>query len=132
MPERQCDGCKKKDTWGCTAIRLRHPEPGEPDLPRNWLRPAAQPVTVMGETTYACPRQHIHENPRLWAWMLKFYGLYKRGFLPGGGGVLSQSNKALEVFRILDDANDQCDRAEAEKLKKQQARRGPSSQRPKK
>ncbi len=122
MPERNCDGCKKKDLWGCTAFRWRHPEEGEPDHPDNWVRPAAHPVTVLGETMYCCPRQHLFQNPQYWGWTLKFYGLFKKGFLPSEGGVLAQSNKALEVFRILDDANDQCDRAEEEKAKRQRGK----------
>lgn len=117
MPERNCVGCTKQKMWGCTAKRWREHPPHEPDQPGNWIDPAAHPVQLMGETTYACPRQHIRENPGYWGWLLKFYGFYKKGFLPGPGSLLDQSNKALEVFRILDDANDQCDRAEAEKEK---------------
>lgn len=50
--------------------------------------------------------------------MLKFYGFYKKGFLPQAGGLLEQSNAAIELFRILDDANASCDQAELEKQKR--------------
>ncbi|WP_162742359.1 hypothetical protein [Nitratireductor sp. OM-1] len=88
------------------------------------------PVTILGDTLYSCPRQNLHQNPQYWSWLLKFYGFYKKGFLPGPGGILDQSNKAIEVFRILDDANDQCDRVEDEKRKKRGAKGSPPVQRP--
>jgi hypothetical protein len=69
----------------------------------------------MGETTYACPRQHLRENPYYWGKILKYYGYYKKGFFPDEGGVSSQCNKAMEIFRILDDANVQCDKVEDER-----------------
>lgn len=130
MPERNCVGCTKQELWGCTAKRWKDHPPNEPDHPGNWVAPAQHPVTLMGETFYSCPRQHMRENPGYWGWMLKFYGLYKKGFLPSTGGILEQSNKAIEVFRVLDDANDQCDRAEAEKQRAQQNRRGPPQRGP--
>lgn len=75
-------------------------------------------MNIAGETSYACPRQHIRENTGYWSWLLKFYGFYKKGFLPQAGGLLEQSNAAIELFRILDDANAQCDQAELEKQKR--------------
>ncbi len=35
---------------------------------------------------------------------------------------MDQTNKAVEIFRLIDDANDQCDRAEQERLAKQKSR----------
>lgn len=54
--------------------------------------------------------------------MLKFYGMFRKGFLPNVGAIADQSNKAIEVFRILDDANDACD-AEATKRAKEKQHR---------
>lgn len=114
MPERNCVGCKRQDEWGCTAKRWRDPKQGEPDGPENWLNPAYLPITLMGEDVFACPRQTLKEAPYYWAWLLKFYAMYRKGHLPDKGSVLDQSNKAVELFRILDDVNEQCDRAERE------------------
>jgi hypothetical protein len=76
----------------------------------------------MGEETFACPRQHLKENPAYWATILKFYGMFRKGHLPGRGAIVDQSNKAIEVFRILDDANDACDHEEARRAREQQNR----------
>lgn len=115
MPERQCAGCTKKKEWGCTAIRWKQHEPHEPDHPGNWVRPAQLPVTVKGEESYACPRQHLFQNQSMWAAIFKFYGPFRKGHLPQTGAVADQSNKALEVFRVLDEANEAADRVEQEK-----------------
>ena len=122
MPERTCVNCTKQDLWGCHAKKWKDHEPHEPDHPDNWVNPAQHPVHIMGETIYSCPRQHVYRNPQMWAWMLKFYGFYKKGFLPEQGGLVDQTNKAVEIFRLIDDANDQCDRAEQERLAKQKSR----------
>lgn len=76
----------------------------------------------MGETSYACPRQHVKEHPEYWSKLLKFYGFYKKGFLPEKGGFMDQANAVIELFRILDDANDRCDQAELERQRSQKAR----------
>jgi hypothetical protein len=44
--------------------------------------------------------------------MLLYYGFYKKGFLPQAGAVMDQSNRAMEVFRVLDDINGECDQEE--------------------
>ena len=124
LRERQCDTCSRQTEWGCTAKRWRFPEEGEPDSPENWVDPAAMPQTVMGEDNYACPRQHLKENPRFWAWLLKYYGFYKRGHLPDVGAVSSQSNRAMELFRVLDEANILVDEEE-ERRSRQKSQRGP-------
>ena len=112
MPERDCQGCTKQKQWGCTAIRWKMHSPFEPDHPNYWIRPAALPLTILGETTYACPRKHLRENQSYWAIILKYYGMYKKGFLPERGSIADQSNKAIEIFRVLDEVNYQCDREE--------------------
>ena len=112
MPERECSGCKSRKCGGARPDAGALPGPESRKVQTNWVNPAQHPVMVMGETSYACPRQHIHQNAAYWAWMLKFYGFYKKGFLPSSGGLLDQSNKAVEIFRVLDDANDQADREE--------------------
>lgn len=54
--------------------------------------------------------------------VLKFYGMFRKGFLPNVGAIADQSNKAVEVFRILDDANDACDAEEAKRAREKQNR----------
>lgn len=79
---------------------------------------------MLGEDTYACPKQHMRENPQYWSWILRFYGFYKKGFLPEAGAIIDQTNKALSVFNILDEINSRIDMAEAEKRAQQAAKRG--------
>lgn len=117
--ERQCSGCTKQDEWGCRAVRWREPEKGKPDHPSNWIRPAKVAINVDGEYTYACPRQPLMEEPEFWSSLLKYYGMFKRGFLPDEGAVSAQSNRAITLFDILDAANNDCDDA----LREQEARR---------
>lgn len=123
MRERQCHGCTKQVEWGCFATRIPASDDGE----EQWLRPAHLPITFMGEETWACPRQHIRQNPIFWAKILKFYGMYKKGHLPDRGAVVDQSNRAIEIFNILDDANEDCDREEEaqEKAKRNRETRQP-------
>lgn len=121
MPERSCDGCRRQEEWGCHARPYRTVgEDGEEAV--EWLRPAHLPVTVLGKESWACPRQHLRQNPFYWAAILKFYGMYRRGHLPDRGAVVDQSNKAIEVFRVLDDANDACDREEAARARAREQR----------
>ena len=117
MPERQCNGCKKRVEWGCEAER--HPSDKEnpaaqPDKNGNWWvwsKPSILPMIVDGEESYACPRQDLRQHPMEWNKMLLFYGLYKKGHLPERGSVLDQSNRVVEIFRILDDVSFECDQA---------------------
>ena len=129
MPDRKCDGCQRQGEWGCTAKRWREPEEGEPDGPENWNNPAYLPITVEGEESYACPRQHIKENPAYWSMILKYYGMFRKGHLPNRGAIADQSNKAIEVFRLLDDANDACDAEEARRAKERDTRNGTAAPR---
>jgi hypothetical protein len=121
MPERQCDRCTRQKEWGCSAVRY----PSHKDDPAarpnergewwGWINPADMPLTVDGEETYACPRQDVRTRRMSWQRMLLFYGFYKKGHLPQTGAVMDQSNKAMELFRIFDDANYECDKALEEK-----------------
>lgn len=121
MPERSCDKCRRQQEWGCHARSYTVVAPeGEEEV--RWVNPAHMPITVLGEESWACPRQHIRENPLYWAAVLKFYGMYRKGFLPDRGAVVDQSNKAIEVFRILDDANEACDQEEAQRAKQRRNR----------
>ena len=43
--------------------------------------------------------------------MLLYYGMYRKGHLPQVGAVMDQSNKAIELFRVLDEINFECDAA---------------------
>lgn len=127
MPERNCRRCTKQDEWGCTAKQYVKvdPETASPVLDRfgrpemQWVNPARLPLDMDGEEWWACPRQDLKERPDAWGHMLNYYGMFRKGFLPQTGAVMDQSNYAVEVFRILDDANNEADdalqKADAEK-----------------
>lgn len=89
-----------------------------------WHKPAKTPLGVLGEDIYSCPRQDLLHRPREWAAILKFYGMYKSGHFPDRGSVVDQSNKAIELFRIIDDANAECDKQEEEDRKRNANRPG--------
>lgn len=67
------------------------------------------PLTLMGEDTYACPRQPLREDPIFWVKVLKLYAFYRKGYLPQPGAVIDQANQLLETFSILDQVNAECD-----------------------
>ena len=126
MPERNCVGCTKQAEWGCYAKKTGRVDPltGEPI----WHKPAPLPLTVDDEERYDCPRQHLRENTGYWHTILLYYGMYKKGHLPQSGAVTDQSNKAIELFQLLDDVNAQCDaEIDAEDRRK---REGPNPYRP--
>jgi hypothetical protein len=125
MPERQCNNCKRQDDWGCTAFKWREPDEETLDEREEcWVRPASLPLEIEGEVTFACPRQHINENPQFWSTMWRYYGMYKAGFLPQAGAVSDQSNKAVSIFAILDDINARCDKVLLEKPKEKRGEEG--------
>jgi len=121
MPERNCASCKKQTEWGCEAERYPSTEEDPAAMPDQngkwwgWKNPAHIPLTFDGEETYACPRQDVRRRGAEWGQILLYYGFYQKGHLPMAGGVTDQSAKAMEVFRILDDVNLECDQALLEK-----------------
>ncbi len=92
------------------------------DGPENWVNPAYLPITVKGEEMYACPRQTLHEQPEVWNRLFLYFQMFKNGFLPDAGAVVDQSNVLLEMLRIMDDENVNCDQALADIHKARQAR----------
>jgi hypothetical protein len=127
MPERKCSGCTRQAEWGCSAFKWREPDPETVDERECWVNPADLPADIDGEQTFACPRQPLHQNPVYWQRLFLFYGMYKQGLLPQSGAVIDQSNKAIEVFRILDDVNQHCDKALEDRaaLRRNRDRGGP-------
>ena len=117
MPERSCNGCKKQKEWGCTAAKFEVPKgtpgstPGTEGKWWVWENPAQLPLTFDGEETYACPRQSLYQDRSSWNRVFMFYGMFKAGHLPQAGAVIDQANKALEVLRVIDDVNNECDAA---------------------
>lgn len=122
LKDRTCKDCTHQVEWGCTAKRWRTPDKDEPDGPENWVNPSYLPQTVLGEDTFSCPRQTLREDARQWAVILRYYGLYKKGFLPDEGPVTSQSNKLMEIFRALDDGNYLVDQEETKRAERRQNR----------
>jgi len=138
MPERQCRGCTKQDEWGCRAFKYQTTEENpaaQPALDGTWWawdRPAHLPLSFDGEETYACPRQDLKERPYAWHRMFLYYGMYKAGHLPQSGSVMDQANKAVEVFRVFEDVNAECDRTLMEQRQQDQQpdgrpKKGPGS-----
>ena len=117
MPERQCGKCTRQDDWGCEAVRFPSKEgdpTAYPDKNGNWWgwhKGAVMSVTLDGEESRACPRQTLKRHPQPWQKMLLYYGMYRKGHLPQVGAVMDQSNKAIELFRVLDEINFECDAA---------------------
>ena len=116
MPERSCTGCTKQKEWGCTATSVAVPAGTKGAKPnrdgktwRMWTDPARMPINFDGEMTWACPRQDLKANPYGWHVLFKYYGMYKAGFMPQGGSVVDQANKAIELFRIVDGVNSEAD-----------------------
>ena len=120
MPERQCVGCRHQAEWGCEAKSYKVINAKGKEETR-WFKPSALPLSLDGaEEHFACPRQHIRENPAYWNRVLTLYAMYRKGFLPDRGAVVDQSNQLIEVFRVLDDVNASCDKQEMEQLKQRQ------------
>ncbi len=117
MPERECSKCKKQDEWGCFA-KVKRTTRDDGTVDEVWSQPAHLPIQINGEETFACPRQSIRENVRVWGRLLLLYGMYSKGHLPDKGAVVDQSNQLMELFRIMDDANAQCDQSLQEDSKR--------------
>jgi hypothetical protein len=79
-------------------------------------------MTVDDEESWACPRQDLKQRGQEWHRMLLYYGFYRKGHLPQQGAVMDQANKAMEVFRVFDDVNVECDDALIERAKAGQER----------
>lgn len=120
MPERDCLKCTRQKEWGCFAkpYTVIASDGTEEEL---WSNPAELPVTINDREVWACPRQTLREDARDWGRLLFLYGLYQKGHLPDRGAAVDQSNPLMEMFRILDDANAQCDRELAEQDKRRRA-----------
>ena len=123
MPERQCVGCKRQAEWGCEAEKYpttsNDPQATQ-DTKGNWWRwnkPSLLPMTVDGEESWACPRQDLKRRGPEWHRMLLYYGMYRKGHLPQPGAVMDQANKAIELFRVFDDVNAECDEALLDRVK---------------
>jgi hypothetical protein len=127
MPERQCAGCTRQAEWGCEAFKYeteKETKGARKDRDGRyyaWHKPALYPLDVEGEQTWACPRQDLKREPRGWSRLLFFYDHYQNGFLPQAGAVVDQTNKAMELFRVLVIANADVDKAQDDAKKRRQA-----------
>jgi hypothetical protein len=136
LPERQCHKCKRQKDWGCEAERVPSgPEDHTAAQDENgewwgWSNPAHLPIAVDGEETWACPRQDLKRRPQEWNTILFYYEFYRdKGLLPQPGSVMDQSNKALSIFRILNDVNAECDKAQADRARANREQPPPTPQR---
>lgn len=136
MPERKCHSCTRQKEWGCDGVKvLSHEKDYTAEKEADgkwwgWKNPSHMPMSIDGEQIWCCPRRDIKDRGREWAYMLKFYGFWQKGHLPQEGGIMDQSNKALELFRILDQINGECDAAENERRAAGQQRDNSTRQRP--
>jgi hypothetical protein len=117
MPERQCSGCQQQEEWGCKARKLRPTAPDEQEVD-TWENPAWMPLDIDGQEIWNCPRQHLLADPGYYQTALKYYSMFKAGFLPQRGAVADQSNKAVDLFRILDEVNALCDHEKLEEVRR--------------
>lgn len=87
-----------------------------------WENPAIIPLRIDSEEVYRCPRRPIKEDPQYWDKLLFYFGMYKKGHLPDPGSVSEQSNKIMQVFRIVDDIVADCVKEKAERERQRQAK----------
>jgi hypothetical protein len=106
LQERDCAVCTRQAEWGCDA---------QPARDGSWLDRAALPIRIGHEEVWRCPRRPIKDDPGYWRRLLFFYGMYKKGHLPDPGAVSEQSNKAMQLFGVLDDAVAECSAAKADR-----------------
>jgi hypothetical protein len=127
MPERQCSGCTRQAEWGCDAFKYESTKENKGARKERdgrfyaWHKPAQYPLNVDGEETWACPRQPLKQDPMGWHKLLLFYAYYQKNFLPQQGAVVDQANKAMELFRVLDAANEAADAANEETKRRKAA-----------
>ena len=100
LQDRDCAVCTRQTEWGCNA------SPG--DQGGAWLDHAVLPIRIDGEEVWRCPRRPIKDDPGYWRRLLFFYGMFKKGHLPDPGAVSEQSNKAMQMFAIVDDVVADC------------------------
>ena len=107
LQDRDCAVCTRQAEWGCNA------RPG--DQGGAWLDRAVLPIRIDGEEVWRCPRRPIKDDPGYWRRLLFFYGMYRKGHLPDPGAVSEQSNKAMQLFAIVDDVVAGCAAEQAER-----------------
>jgi hypothetical protein len=100
MPEWDCKTCtsRQKELRGCEA---------EP----------AHPLELDGELLERCPRRPLLDKPALLGKTFWLYRNFDRGILPEEGSLLSQPNKLMRMFAVLDDAKNA---AQSEQSKRDQ------------
>jgi len=106
LQDRDCAVCTRQAEWGCDARQ-------NPD--GTWSGRAALPIRIADEEVWRCPRRPVKDDPGYWRRLLFFYGMYKKGHLPDPGAVALQSNKAMQLFAILDDVVAECSAAKADR-----------------
>ena len=117
LQERDCAVCTRKADWGCDArlnpAALAPGEPLDPSRPELWQDRAFMPIRIDDEEVWRCPRRPVKDDPVYWQRLLFYYGMFKKGHLPDPGAVSEQSNKAMQLFALLDDAVADCSREKA-------------------
>jgi hypothetical protein len=127
MPERQCANCTRQAEWGCDAFKYEVTKDTKGGWKERdgryyaWHKPALYPLDIDGEQTYACPRRDLKREPLAWSRLLFYFDHYQKGFLPQSGAVVDQTNKSMELFRVLALANDDVDKANDEIKRRKQS-----------
>ncbi len=65
---------------------------------------ASEPMEMDGVIITTCPRRWIKDEPELATDCFWFYRRYDTGMLPEDGGLHSQPNKLMQVFRVMEAA----------------------------
>lgn len=95
LQERDCAVCNRQAEWGCHARQ---------NADGSWTNKATLPLRIDHEEVHRCPRRPIKDDPAWWRRLLFYYGMFKKGHLPDPGAVAEQSNKAMQLFGLLEDA----------------------------
>lgn len=89
--------------WGCTAD-------------------AKDKIEIEGNPVPRCPKRLWLEDGEGLSEVLWLYSNYKRGQLPGAGGLQDQPAQLMTYFRIIDAAAAQIERLQEEKAERERNR----------
>lgn len=120
LPERDCARCtsSKQKEWGCHATQKQD---------GSWENKAALPLKLDDEEHWRCPRRPVKDDPGFFRRLFFFHGLYKKGQLPAKGGVVDQSDRMMNLLRLVDHAEDEV-RAELQERQRRRANRNRKAQ----
>jgi hypothetical protein len=72
---------------------------------------------IEGKIPERCPKRLFLDQPEDMAEIFWWYGNYKKGLLPVGGGILDQPALMMELFMVIDGAVATIEHDQMEKLR---------------